>query len=216
MITAEEIKYQKACVTSITENFPQRIAARTPNESNQNPSIKYTVSPVCGEKERKSRNVPSLIATLLIKRNMEVTSTERPVCGHESTKRCVLTPKHVDDGQTGTVRPVLVDRKEELEINFRVPRLSHAFVQKAEHLRVQELVKRIENLPHREALHSDSQQNNFCNPFRLDSKSMTRELVYVKVIRVVRNYTKSTMFTMSSLLESKDCVLHLRTMLDLQ
>ena len=27
------------------------------------------------------------------------TSTERPVCGHESTERCVLTPKHVENDQ---------------------------------------------------------------------------------------------------------------------
>ena len=31
------------------------------------------------------------------------TSTGKPVCGHESTERCVLTPKHVENDQTGTV-----------------------------------------------------------------------------------------------------------------
>ena len=94
------------------------------------------------------------------------TSTGRPVCGHEYTKRCVLTPKHVEDDQTGTGRPVLVDHKEEHEIDFRVPGLSHAVVKEAEHLRVQELVKRIENHPHREALHADLQQNNRPQPIR--------------------------------------------------
>ena len=67
------------------------------------------------------------------------TSTARPVCGSESTKSCVLTPKHVEEDQTGTGRPVLV---EEHEIDFRVPGLSHAVVKEAEHLRVQELVKK--------------------------------------------------------------------------
>ena len=38
------------------------------------------------------------------------TSTGKPVCGHESTERCVLTPGHVEDKQTGTGRPVLVDQ----------------------------------------------------------------------------------------------------------
>ena len=75
------------------------------------------------------------------------TSTGRPVCGHESTERCVLTPEHVEEDQTGTGRPVLVDRKEEHEIAFIVPGLSHAVVKEAEHLRVQELVKKIENHP---------------------------------------------------------------------
>ena len=32
------------------------------------------------------------------------TSTGRPVCGHESRERCVLTSKHVENDQTSTVR----------------------------------------------------------------------------------------------------------------
>ena len=89
----------------------------------------------------------------------------RPVCGHEFTKRCVTTPKNVEEDQTGTGRPVLVDQKEEHEIDFRVPGLSHAVAKEAEHLRVQELVKKIESHPHREAFHADLQQNNVYNPF---------------------------------------------------
>ena len=69
------------------------------------------------------------------------TSTVKPVSGHESTKRCVLTPRHVENDQTGTGRPVTVDQKEEHNIDFRVPGLSHAVVKEAEHLRVQELVR---------------------------------------------------------------------------
>ena len=83
------------------------------------------------------------------------TSTGTPLCGQESTERCVLTPKHVENDQTGTGRPVTVDQKEEHKIDFRLPGLSHAVVKEAEHLRVQELVKRIETHPHREALHAD-------------------------------------------------------------
>ena len=37
------------------------------------------------------------------------TSTVRPVCGSESTKRCVLTPEHVEEAKTGTERPVFID-----------------------------------------------------------------------------------------------------------
>ena len=72
----------------------------------------------------------------------------------------MLTPKHVEENQTGTARPVLVDQKEEHKIDFRVPGLSHAVVKETEHLRVQGLEKKIENHPHREALHADLQQNN--------------------------------------------------------
>ena len=31
--------------------------------------------------------------------------------GHESTECCVLTPEHVENDQTGMVRPVMVDQK---------------------------------------------------------------------------------------------------------
>ena len=82
----------------------------------------------------------------------------------------MLTPKHVEGDQTGTGRPVLVDQEEEHKIDFRVPGLSHAVVQEAEHLRVQGLAKRIENHLHREALHADLQQNNVYNPFSKKSK----------------------------------------------
>ena len=94
----------------------------------------------------------------------------------ESTKRCVLTPGHVENDQTGTGDPVTVDQKEEHTSDFRVSGLSHSVVKEAEHLRVQELVKRIENHPHRAALHADFQKNNIYNPFSENSKEMIREL----------------------------------------
>ena len=49
------------------------------------------------------------------------------------------------------VRGDTVDQKEEHKINFRVPGLSRAVVKETEHLRVQELVKKIESHPHRAA-----------------------------------------------------------------
>ena len=99
------------------------------------------------------------------------TRTERPVGGQEPTK------------------------VEELDIDFRVPGLSHAVVKEAEHLRVQELVKKIECHPHREAPQADFQQNNVYNPFSNNSKAMIRELGNVE-------------FSMSSLLESRSDLLH--------
>ena len=39
----------------------------------------------------------------------QLSSTERPVCVPESKERCVLTPEHVEEDQTGTGRPVTVD-----------------------------------------------------------------------------------------------------------
>ena len=64
----------------------------------------------------------------------------------------------------------------EHDTDFRVPGLSHAVVKEAEILLVQELVKKIENHPHREALQADLQQKNVYNPFSNNSKEMIREL----------------------------------------
>ena len=52
---------------------------------------------------------------------------------------------------------------EEIDIDFRVPGLSHAVVKEAENFRVQELVKKIESHLRREALQADLQQNNVYN-----------------------------------------------------
>ena len=78
-----------------------------------------------------------------------------------------------------TVRPVGGQEStqvEELDIDLRVPGLSHAVVKEAEHLRVQALVKKIESHLHREALQADMQQNNVYNSFSNNSKAMIREL----------------------------------------
>ena len=118
------------------------------------------------------------------------TSTARPVCGHEFTERCVLTPEHVERDQTSTGRPVTVDQKEEHNIDFRVPRLSHSVVKEAEHLRVQELVRKIENHPHREALQADLQQNNVYIPFSKNSKEVIREFGNVELFELCETKPK--------------------------
>ena len=75
----------------------------------------------------------------------------------------------------------LITQLEEIDIDFRVPGLSHAVVKKAENFSVQELVKKIECHPHREALQADLQQNNVYNPFSNNSKAMIREMGNVEL-----------------------------------
>ena len=174
-------------------------AAKIPNESNPNPKPKTQLSstgrPLCGQETTKEIEKRTQFDhdTLSQEKHDEVTdstSTGIPVCGPEFTTRCVLTPKHVEEDQTGTERPVLVDHKDEHEIDFRVPGLSHAVVKEAEHLRVQELVKRIENHLHLEALHADLQQNNVDNPFSKNSKAMVRELANVELFELCETIPK--------------------------
>ena len=102
----------------------------------------------------------------------------------------MVAPKHVEEDRTGTERPVLVDHKEEHEINFRVPGLSHAVVNEAEHLRVQGLMKRIVNHHHREALHADLQQNNVYNLFSKNSKAMNLEVANVELFELCETIPK--------------------------
>ena len=98
-----------------------------------------------------------------------------------------MTPTKIEEDQTRTRRPLKV---EEHDIDFRVPGLSHAVVTEAEHLRVEELVKKIENHLHREARHADLQQNNVYNPFSKNSKEMIRELGNVELFELCETIPK--------------------------
>ena len=100
----------------------------------------------------------------------------------------------IEGDQTRTQRPVKV---EEHDIDFRVPGRSHAVVKEAEHLRDQELVKKIENHPHREALQADLQQNNVYNPLSKNSKEMIRNWVmwsYSNCAKLHQKYNVLTVF----------------------
>ena len=126
------------------------------------------------------------------------TRTGRPVGGLKSIQSCVSMPiKIEEEDQTRTERPVggqEATKVEELDIDFRVPGLSHAVVEEAEHFRVQELVKKIESHPHREALQADLQQNNAHNPFSNISKAMIREWDSVELFELCETLPKVQCF----------------------
>ena len=89
------------------------------------------------------------------------------------------TDKDVDADRDRMGRPVgghWSTQLEEIDIDFKVSGLPHAFVKQAENFRVRELVKKIESHPHRQALQADLQQNNAYNPFSDESKAMIREM----------------------------------------
>ena len=52
----------------------------------------------------------------------------------------------------------------EVDIDIRIPGLPHSVVKQADNYRVRELVKKIENHPHRQSLQRDLQQNKAYNP----------------------------------------------------
>ena len=73
---------------------------------------------------------------------------------------------------------------EEVDIDFRVSGLPHAVVKQAENSRVRELVKKIENHPHRQAHQDDLQQNNAYNPFSEKSKKMIKDMCNVELFEL--------------------------------
>ena len=99
------------------------------------------------------------------------TRTERPVDGSKSIQSCVsMLIKIEEEDQTRTVRRQESTKVEELDIDFRILGLPHSVVNQAENSRVHELVKKIENHPHRHALQRDLQQNKARNPFSTTTK----------------------------------------------
>ena len=69
----------------------------------------------------------------------------------------------------------------EVDIDFRIPRLPHSVVKQAQNYRVRELVKKIENHPHRHALQRDLQQNKAYNPFSTTAKQMIQDVGNVEL-----------------------------------
>ena len=146
--------------------------------------LSRTVRPVGGQESTQEVEKDSPFGHEDIKHS---TRTERPAGGQESTQSCVFMPTKIEEDKTTTGRPVMV---EELDIDFRVPGLSHAVVKEAEHFRVQEFVKKIETHPHREALQADLQQNDVYNQFSNNSKAMIRELGNVELFELCETFPK--------------------------
>ena len=160
---------------------------------------------------KKPWNVPSLIATLFIKRNMIMSQIQRVrVSPYVDTNPHNVACWHLN--MLKMIKQVRGDpywwtkkRSTKLISEFRDCHM-------AEHLRVQELVKKIENHPHRSALHADLQETSVYNPFSKKSKEMIRELDNVELFQLCETTPKVQFPRMSSLLESRYCVLHLRAM----
>ena len=102
----------------------------------------------------------------------------------------------------------------EVDIDFRISGLPHSVVKQAENSRVRELVKKIENHPHRQDLQADLQQNNAYNPFSEKSKKMIKDMGNVELFELCETNPKSAMQRMPSLLESRHRLLHLRASLE--
>ena len=114
------------------------------------------------------------------------TRTGRPVVGLKSTQSCVSMPIKIEEEDQ--TRTERPVKVEEHDIDVRVPGLSHSLVKEAEHLQISELLKKFQT--HREALQADLQQNNVYNPFSNNSKEMIREFCNVELFELCETVPK--------------------------
>ena len=101
---------------------------------------------------------------------------------HDRTGRPVVCSQSVGSSSTFN----------EVDIDFRTSGLPHPVVKQAENSRVRELVKKIENHPHRQALQDDQQQNNACNPLSEKSKKMIQDVGNVELFELLETDPKTS------------------------
>ena len=87
----------------------------------------------------------------------------------------------------------------EVDIDFRISGLPQSVVKQAENSRVRELVKKIENHPHRQNLQADLQQNNAYNPLCEKSKKMLEDMGNVELFELCETILK---------VQCKECLLY--------
>ena len=127
-----------------------------------------------------------------------------PNPNHDRTERPVVCSQPAGSSSTFN----------EVDIDFRISGLPHSVVKQAENSRVRELVKKIENHPHRQDLQADLQQNNAYNPFSEKSKKMIKDMGNVELFELCETNPKNAMQRMPSLLESRHRLLHLQVPLE--
>ena len=79
----------------------------------------------------------------------------------------------------------------EVDIDFRISGLPHSVVKQAENYRVRELVKKIENRPHQQALQHDLQQNKAYNSFSTTTKQMIQDVGNVELFELFETDLKT-------------------------
>ena len=141
----------------------------------------------------------------------QLSRTGRPVGGFKSIQSCVSMPIKIEaEDQTRTERPVggqESTKVEELDTDFRVPGLSHRTFPSSRARQKDRKSSSSRSTSSRLAAEQHLQ------PIQQQFEGDDLGIGQCRVIRVVQNYTKSTMFSLSSLLESRNCALHLRLIL---
>ena len=135
------------------------------NQPNSNPDHDRTGQPVVG---RDTNHEPGASQT----RSFDVSKSFNvgDETNHDRTGKPVVG--RVASHEPGNEQSML----NEVNIDFRTPGLPHSVLKQAQNSRVRELVKKIENHPHRHALQRDLQQHEAYNPFSTTTKQMIQDV----------------------------------------
>ena len=155
-----------------------------PTQPNPNPNHDRTVRPVVAENTSRSSNqeIDTRFSRDCKNSNLEEEAS------HDRTGRPVVCRPL---GSSSTFN--------EVDIDFRISGLPHSVVQQNENSRFRELVKKIENHPHRQDLQADLQQNNTYNPFSEKSKKMIKDMGNVELFELFETDPKT---------QCKECFLY--------
>ena len=197
-----------------------------PTQPNPNPNHDRTGRPVvCSQNTSRSSNqeIDTRFSRDCKNANLDVNAilhgTERPVVCSQNTSRssyqeidtsfsrdCKSVNLDVEANHDRTERPVVCSQQagsysmfNEVDIDFRISGLPQSVVKQTENSLVRELVKKIENHPHRQDLQADLQQNNAYNPFSEKSKKMIKDIGNVELFELCETNPK---------VQCKECFLY--------
>ena len=145
-------------------------AAKIPNESNPNPKT-------------------------------QLSRAERPECGQESTKQTKKRTEFDHNTLSQEKHDEVTDSTSTGDPHWWIKKRSTNWFQCTRTVTLsckgsrtspssEELVKKMESHPHRDALHADLQQNNVYNPFSNNSKAMIREMGNVELFELCETVPK--------------------------
>ena len=97
----------------------------------------------------------------------------------------------------------------EVNVDFRIPGLPHSVVKQAQNSRVRELVKKIENHPHRHSLQRDLQNEAFI-PFSTMTKQMLQDVGNVELFELFETDPKTQCTECLSYWSERHPLLHMR------
>ena len=149
----------------------------TSRRQNPNPNHERNGRPVVAENTSRSSNqeIDARFSRDCKNANLDVDAN------HDRTDRPVVRGQPAGSSSTFN----------EVDIDFRISGLPHSVVKQAENSRVRELVKKIENHPHRQDLQADLQQNNAYNPFSEKSKKMIKDMGNVELFELFETEPKT-------------------------